>query len=125
MKTARFLMIVSLVCMIMGGCKITDTAYKALYTTAKAYDAGMKTVAELQKQGQITDEQRTEIDKYATKYYASYQAASVALSVYNKTKTAADKDKLTVAVTELIASWKVFCEVVNAFVPDLITTEVG
>lgn len=126
MKTARILMIASLVCLLVAGCKsFADNAYKTLYAAGQTYDAGMKTVAELQSQGEITDDQRAEINKYATKFYASYRAASVALSVYNKTRTAADKEKLTVAIRELIASWKVFADAVNVFVPDLIKTEVN
>lgn len=115
-----------LIVLLLSGCaSFVDNSYKTLYVAGQAYDTGMKTVADLQTQGKITEAQRTEINTYANKFYVSYQAAAVALSTYNKTKTAADEDKLVVAVTELARSWKVLAEAINAFLPGIVPAEVN
>jgi GTP cyclohydrolase III len=97
------LLAVVLVAGMMSCASFTDNTYKTLYTAGTSYDAAMKSVASLQAQGKITTAQRAEINKYATMYYVAYQASVDAFEVYMKTNSAADKDKLAVALTEATA----------------------
>lgn len=117
------LVAVALFCFISCSTFI-DNSYKTLYIAGQTYDAGMKSVADLQKQGKITDVQRIEINKYAEKYYACYQVAVVALQAYKKSQNEATEQALATALTEMINSWTVFAKAVNAFAPNLIPTEV-
>jgi PBP1b-binding outer membrane lipoprotein LpoB len=115
-----------IIVLLFSGCaSFVDNTYKTLYVAGQAYDAGMKTIADLQAQGKITEAQRAEINSYANKFYVSYQAAASALSTYNKTKTAADEDKLAVAITELIRSWKVYAQAANTLLPGIVPVEVN
>jgi len=123
LKRKAFIVVLAII-FVVGCTSFAGNAYKALYVTAQAYDAGMKSVAELQKDGIITEEQRAEINIHATKVYHSYQAASAALSVYNKTKTSEDKDRLVIILSELMTNWMVYAEAVNSFAPNTIPVEV-
>ncbi len=109
---------------LIGCASFVDNTYKTLYVAGQGYDAGMKTIADLQSQGKITVEQRAQINDYAGKFYTSYQVAAAALSTYNKTKTAADEEKLATAITDLVRTWKVYAQAVNAFAPDALNVEV-
>lgn len=127
MKYARIkiLVVLFLFAVTLAACStFVGNTYKTMYVTAQAYDTGMKVVADLQKQGKITDEQRAQINDTARKFWASYQIAAVTLSVYNKSQTEANKDSLVWAITEMSTKWKVFVEAVNAFRPGTINVEV-
>jgi hypothetical protein len=111
----------ALVLSIVACDTFVATAYKTLFTAGQAYDSSMKSVAQLQKDGKITKEQRAEINKVADVYYSSYQGAATALSIYNKTKNANDKSKLTTLISEMIKNYATFVEVINKFSPDTAT----
>lgn len=110
--------------MVAGCDSFTSNAYKTLYLTGQAYDVGMSSVADLQRQGAISGEQRAKINEQAGKFYASYQAAATALSIYSKTEAQTDRLKLVTALTETTQHWRTFAEAVNAFKPGTIPLEV-
>jgi hypothetical protein len=99
-----------------GGNAVTQS-YKTLYIASQAYDTGMKSVAALQAQGKITLEQRAVINQYASPVYGAIQTADMALSTYNKTQMAADKDKLLTAITDITKKWPVLVNNVDRIVP--------
>jgi len=109
---------VIIVLMVSYGCAgFVDNAYKTAFTTNTLYDAGMKSVAQLQADGKITKEQRVEINKYATAYYASLQGFVVALSTYNQMKDKKSQDALAIALSALVTNYTKLLEVANAFAP--------
>ena len=59
-----------------------NVSYKALKGSAIAYDAGMKSAADLYRQGKISDASRARIIKVAAKFSAAYGAASLTLADY-------------------------------------------
>lgn len=124
-KKASMLFLAVLVLAFTGCATFVDNAYKTIFIAGTSYDAGMKSVADLQAQKIITAEQRAEINALATKFYSAYQVASVALSTYNKTKTADAEARLTVAINDLIATWKVYADAVNSFKKGTVSTEVN
>jgi hypothetical protein len=71
-----------------------SNTYKTMYALGLGYDTAMKSANELYKQGKLSQEQVFKIIDLANLYYAAYQEACVAFEIYNKTKSAADKDKL-------------------------------
>ncbi len=104
------------VVMMMGlmGCgTFTSNTYKSLYIAGTSYDAGMKSVSSLQKQGVISDAQRAEINKYGNYYYVSYQVAVDAFALYKKTETQDAKSKVIAAIAEVFAKWPTFADYVN------------
>ena len=98
---------------LISCASFTQTTYKSLFIAGTTYDAAMKSVASLQRQGVISDVQRAGINKYANHYYVSYQVAVDAFVLYKKTETAATKTKVTAAVAEVFARWPTFAEYVN------------
>jgi hypothetical protein len=105
-KKVFLALVLAVVLFTAAGCD-EDVAqgYKTLYIASQAYDMGMKTVATLQANGSITAEQRAEINKYASKVYGLLQFADISLSIYNKTKTSENKDKMLTAITNVVLAW--------------------
>ena len=97
------------------------TAYKTLFIAGQSYDTGMKTVADLQKAGSITPEQRVVINKVAGKFYTTYQSAVSALAIYSKTNSAVDKDKLITLVSAVVNEYPIFVKNINSFAPGLLS----
>ena len=112
MKRKIFVGLLAIV--LLAGCaSFTQTTYKSLFIAGTTYDAAMKSVASLQRQGVISDVQRAEINKYANHYYVSYQVAVDAFVLYKKTETAATRTKVIAAVAEVFTRWSTFAEYVN------------
>lgn len=115
------LMVLVAVILVSGcGANFTANVYKTMYIAGSGYDTGMKVVADLQKQGKITAEQRLEINGYANRFYAPYQVAAKTLSIYNKTQASADKNKLISAIGQFVAAWPLFADSINRFQPGLL-----
>ena len=106
---------------VLAGCAASFEvkAYKTLATAGITYDAGMKTVADLQKQGKVTAEQRTEINRYANFFYTAYQTACSAFVSYKK--TGAGESAVTQAITAMSAAWSTFAANANRIVPAVLT----
>lgn len=98
------------------------SAYKTLFIAGTAYDTGMKTIADLQRQGKITEAQRAEINKYALAFYAAYQQAIPLLKSYNKTKSLSDKEQLIAMLNTFSVVWGNFMAEANKVVPNAIGT---
>jgi len=60
-------------------------AYATIKSSAIAYDAVMSALGDLDKQGKLTSEQKTEIMKYGNKFWAAYHTSFDALIAYKKT----------------------------------------
>lgn len=124
MKTVKVLSVLIAAAMLIGCSSFVGNAYKTMYLSAQAYDAGMKSVSDLQKQGQITADQREQINDVARKFWASYQIAAITLSAYNKSQTDANKESLVWALSEMASKWRVYVELVNTLAPGTINLEV-
>lgn len=98
---------------LMGCASFTNNTYKSLYIAGTSYDAAMKSISSLQKQGIVSDAQRAEINKVGNYYYVSYQVAVDAFALYKKTETADAKTKVIAAVAEVFSKWPTFAEYVN------------
>jgi hypothetical protein len=112
--------------MMFAAAACDDTvknAYKTLFIAGTTYDTGMKAVADLQKQGKVTADQRKEINTYASKFYGSYQIAVVLLQQYNKTKDANTQTMLASAITKFLSEWTVLAGYVNRIVPGSLTPQ--
>ena len=114
------------------GVKFVNSSAATIGATASVYDIGMKTVADLQDAGYVTDEQRAEINNVARIVKNSLMLSTDALVAYNSAlneydlnKNDANKADLLVAkvalksALEFVAtSWGNFARLVNSIKPN-------
>lgn len=121
MRKIRFLLPVLILLTLPIACgTFEQTVYKGMYISGTTYDAAMKTVASLQAQGKITQDQRTEINKVANVFYVAYHSAVDAFEVYKKTGSVESKQKLITAIHEAGLKWAKVSEYVNRLIPGTI-----
>jgi len=77
------------------------TTYSSLGTAGILYDTSMKTIAELYKDGRMSEEAKQEAVRIAQDYYAVYMSAVAALEVYQG-MSAGDKEGQKMRVLELM-----------------------
>jgi len=113
-KTSKVLLTLVLVGIFVLGCAtFKSNVYKSLYSTGTLYDVAMKSAADLKAQGKITDAHVSELMKIANLYYVAYQASVDAFETYLKTDSAADKDKLAVALADVAGKLSKILDYVN------------
>jgi len=90
--------------------------YRALLIMGHSYDAGMRSIAELYEQGFVDNEQLDTILAIADKYYVAYHIAVEALEGYSNTRKAEDKDRLRVALEEVLELFSDLAEIINPII---------
>ena len=86
---------------LMAGCaSFSKNAYRTLSTSAVTYDASMKTLADLYKQGVIGPEEKATAIEMGTVFWAAYHTAVDALIAYEKTAGTAGGEKAEAALIE-------------------------
>lgn len=60
----------------------------------------MRSVADLYKQGKITDEEKAKVLEIANQYWVAYHTASDALEAYMAVESEANEKKLSLAMVE-------------------------
>ena len=105
----KTVLMLCLILSIMSCSSVVKNSYRSLIVASEAYDFSMKSVAEAQRSGKITAEQRQEINEVASVYYTAYQKAVDALESYVISESSEDKEKAiealrdaTAAITDLI-----------------------
>ena len=99
----RQIIVLSIIMWLMVGCAtFKQNTYNILYTSGVAYDTAMSVAGDLYKQGVIKDVQKDDIIKYGNAFYSAYHAAVDAFEVWNKTDSAADKDKMITALNAIL-----------------------
>lgn len=90
-RAARISLVLMITALLMAGCggtekqKVVRGTYKALSIGGNAYDAAMKGIGDLYKQGHIGEEEKAEAIKIAHVYSDAYHAAVEALKTYAAT----------------------------------------
>jgi hypothetical protein len=87
--------------LIAGCASFESNTYKTMFTLGTTYDTAMKSAKVLYDQGKLDTDQAKKIIEYANAYYVAYQEAVIVFEIYNKTKSAGDKEKLTTALAEV------------------------
>ena len=100
-QIAILLMIGALAFSAAGCASFESNTYKTMFTLGTAYDAAMKSAAELYNQEKISYEQAVKIIELGNLYYVAYQEACIAFEIYKKTQSSADKEKLITALAEV------------------------
>ena len=77
---------------------LVQTTYKLLLTSQVSYDTGMKIAADLYRQGRISDSEKARVIEVGTIYAEAHNASVKALASYEKTKSAADQERLTAQI---------------------------
>jgi len=123
MKKFKLLSILFLAILI-GACSSCATFEKNTYVTLNEskdfYYIAMGIVADLQADGKITPEKRTEINKAAKIYKEAHNIAVDAFAIYKVTKSSADKDKLKIAINVAASKWQSVAALINAIKPGLL-----
>lgn len=97
--------LIILILLVMVGCasnQLSTNSYNALSIAATTYETSMSAVEDLLDQGVLDEEDRVDIKKYATTYWAAYHTAVDALSTYNQVKDKETKEALIKAKDELL-----------------------
>lgn len=124
MRKIRFLLPVLIILTLSVGCgTFEQTVYKGMYISGTTYDAAMKSVASLQAQGKITQDQRAAINQLANVFYVTYHSAVDAFEIYKKTGSVESKQKLITAIHEAGIKWSMVSEYVNRLIPGTIPAQ--
>ena len=120
----RFLLVTPIVVMLLVGCGgFVSNAYKTMYTVGIAYDAGMRSIGDLYSKGKLTKDQLDKVLPIASKVQKAYKVAVSALSVYEKVDSSENKDKLQVAIDEMVVVWDELKNLLTLFVPSVDSLE--
>lgn len=102
MKRKALPIVLAIVLLASFGCATWEkNTYSAIGVAGVSYNQSMKAAAELKKQGQITDAQWVEIDKYGRTFYVSYNGVIDAFSAYLKLKTSESKELVMKILAEM------------------------
>jgi GTP cyclohydrolase III len=124
MRKVRFLLSLLILLTLSVACgTFEQTVYKGMYISGTTYDASMKTVASLQAQGKITQDQRAAINQIANVFYVAYYSAVDAFEIYKKTGSVESKQKLITAIHEASLKWSMVSEYVNRLIPGAIPAQ--
>lgn len=90
-RAARIGLVLMITALMMAGCagtqkqKVSSATYKALAIGGNAYDAAMKGIADLHRQGHVGEEEKAEAIKLGGYYFDAYHAAVESLKTYVET----------------------------------------
>ena len=110
------LMALALVMFMVQSCattnhnQIVSGGYKTLATAATTYETAFQELADLYKQGLLSDDAKGKAVKYGNDFWTAYHAAVDLLASYAKTASAEDEAKLNVAVVEVTKLLGAFLE---------------
>lgn len=88
-------------------------AVNVLNNVATAYETAMPVVADLYKQGLMTEEEKEKAVQAAMVMWTAYHEAQLALEVYHATKAAPDEAKLEAALKAVAKRLTEFYDVVK------------
>lgn len=95
-------LVLGLVVCLQGCASFTANSYKALSTAGATYDATMKSIADLHRQGQVSDTVKNEAIVAGDKFWSAYHEAVTALEIYQATEASADPNAEAAAKSKLL-----------------------
>lgn len=104
---------------------LIKNTYVTLSVSKVSYDKAMLSVADYQKQGLITPQQREEINRVAKVFKEAHNTLVDALEVYARTGTASDKEKVLTAMTSASTKWSQVAKLINAIKPGTVNSTFG
>ena len=111
--------------MVVSCGTLIKNTYVALSFSKVGYDKAMTSVADLQRQGFITLQQREEINKVAKIFKEAHNTLVDALEVYARTGLAGDKDKVLTAMTSATSKWSQVAKLINTIKPGTVNPTFG
>jgi len=124
-RISLFLVLVVMMAMVVSCGTFIKNTYVALSISKPAYDRAMTSVADLQKQGLVTVQQREEINKVAKIFKEAHNTLVDALEVYARTGLAGDKEKVLTAMTSAASKWAQVAKLINAIKPGTVNSQFG
>jgi len=126
MKRQIKLLMVMVILMSLVACAgLIKNTYIALSVGKVSYDKAMLSVADFQKRGLITMQQREEINKVAKIFKEAHNTLVDALEVYARTGLAVDKEKVITAMSLATSKWSQVAKLINAIKPGTVNVEFG
>lgn len=126
MRKLKKIFALSICLLFLVSCaSFVKNTYVTLNESKDLYTAAMSSVASLQAQNLITQPQRDEINRVAKIYKEAHNTAVDALATYKKTETAANKDKVIVALGEAAAKWAQVARLINAIKPGVVPATIS
>jgi len=123
MKTRKYLIgLFGLALLVAIGCAsatFVRDSYRGLMVSAATYETTMESVADLCKQGLITNEQKDKIVFIAGHYYVAYHSAVDALVTYEKSKTLEDKEKLVLTINSVSKTLAELLEYIKPYIVEV------
>ena len=101
--TGLYILFLGMMVLFLANCAtysigLTDSMYKLLLTSKVSYDTSMKVVADMYRQGRITDADKAKVIEIGTIYAEAHNLAVKALASYEKTKSDTDQAKLAIQI---------------------------
>lgn len=126
MRKFKLTVVMFLVLIVLASCAgLIKNTYVALSISKASYNKAMFSVADFQKQGLVTAQQRDEINKVAGIFKEAHNVLVDALEVYARTELAGDKDKVLTAMTSAASKWSQVAKLINAIKPGTVNVEFG
>lgn len=105
----RKAVVILLIPLVLVGCATfgerKDVAYKSLLASATLYDNAMKIVAELDKSGLLTPDEKVVAVRSAYAFYTAWHSARLAVEIWMITEDSGAEDKAMFALKEAAKRW--------------------
>lgn len=99
--TRRTAILVLVVASLMWGCAtFTRDSYRTLSIAATTYDTAMKSIADLYRQGKVTEAQKAKALEIGMEYWIAYHTATDALEAYIAVGSVDNEKRLEIAMME-------------------------
>ena len=126
MRTKIKLFMIMVVLMSFVACAgLIKNTYVALSVSKVSYDKAMLSVADFQKQGLVTTQQREEINKVAKIFKEAHNTLVDALEVYARTGATVDKEKVITAMSLATSKWSQVAKLINTIKPGTLNPVFG
>ena len=124
-RFSLFLVTAVIMAVVMSCGTFIKNTYVSLSISKSVYDKAMTSVADLQRQGLVTIQQREEINKVARVFKEAHNTLVDALEVYARTGLAIDKEKVMSAMTSAASKWSQVAKLINAIKPGTVNSIFG
>jgi len=124
-RQIKLFMVMVILMSLVACAGLIKNTFVSLSISKSMYDKAMLSVADLQKQGLVTTQQREEINKVAKVFKEAHNTLVDALEVYARTGLAGDKEKVLTTMTVAASKWSQVAKLINAIKPGTVNATFG
>jgi hypothetical protein len=100
-RSMVFIVCAALVAVAASCATFTKDAYQSLSVSFQAYDATMRSVSDLYREGRVSEAQKRDVIAYGNLYVAAHNNAVQSLANYERTGAAEDKEAYLDCIADL------------------------